>query len=1119
MSPARINDDPLIVVVRREGAADLGPFDFDVPGVPLGVKKALKAAFEAKVRTGGGWAAPKTIRWGFHAAVTFAQDISVANPRLGEIGDVTAGILDAWSHSGHSGFPPPNSDINAVRTLLKAAGGLPEPTLAYLVRRRPPRTLQPHTLEEQELLVDVAWEVTGGTFRRIRDNLQVRDRYRSGEEPAETPWGTFRDYGRCTAGELLHYVSINGDTPGWAHTDAKELKDFLQIPVRRFKDALFLSRAEVFALQVLFVAEGGYSPESLGDLEAVDPGISEDAIAAHVTEDGGRAGCPGCSDGGVPEARAHLHAIAAFLTQPAREAWATLGHPTKLLFVCGVQRGRSSDPATRFAVGKSLRNHTPRDWARRSGVQQAAGVRWPHLQRLRPATSPGDTHGNEVIGPPVSGANGGGHGNFSDLRNAPAWVESIIAAFQRLTGPGGKWRSREAARAGAGVLRRIAREMAAAHPHAEVIDDITTVMHGEWCARAISGADGRRDSADIAHALFREVWSWARAGDAAPSAGGGRTASLPEPGWDPDQQGAGGELTVIATSAGGVLIDFRAFDVPRGLLVPFVDLFRKETVLGGRWRSRATVKGYASEAKRFLREISVANPDLSEIEDLTPEMWWAWTQPEQGGGPPGNTVKRAMRLLQDIEGLPETTRQAVRRHHVPRKKSRERGYSVSEARAFWGALQEMMDEAVRRIGPNREKHARYLSGQEPPDSPKYWISGEWWTEGSYLDHVFRHSRAPSKMGPATRTRLRAALGIASGAPPTSALFPTTTEMFSLMLMFVYEGGENLSVLGGMEPGGFRADDFESDPPILMVEYDKPRRGARRFSWETIIGRQASIREVAELLTETAREACAEIGHPTSLLFTTSSVPKRSTDPAHWFITDWSGISGYAGPAWSKLTGVTDDGGKHPTLRRMRRTRAVMSEVPRQNTLQTHWTEYRRDDPKTLEIAVAVLPNVQARIIADAKTYERQLRILRTTEASAAPEELARALGVKQERVQPLLDGDHDTALVACPDMYQSPFGEPGQPCPVVSYRSCFGCPCAIMTERHLPGVATYRDELITATRHLTEEEWQEGYAQTFEQVEDALSQWTPEEVDAARGASTAAHVIAARALLDSDSGA
>ena len=42
MSPPRINDDSLTVVVRREGAADLGPFDFDVSGVPVGVKKALK---------------------------------------------------------------------------------------------------------------------------------------------------------------------------------------------------------------------------------------------------------------------------------------------------------------------------------------------------------------------------------------------------------------------------------------------------------------------------------------------------------------------------------------------------------------------------------------------------------------------------------------------------------------------------------------------------------------------------------------------------------------------------------------------------------------------------------------------------------------------------------------------------------------------------------------------------------------------------------------------------------------------------------------------------------------------------------------------------------------------
>ena len=1121
MNPPRINDDSLVVVVRREGAADLGPFDFDVPGVPVGVKKALKAAFEAKVRPGGGWASPRTIGDAFRAAVTFAQEIVVANPRLNEIGDLTAGMLHVWSRSSRSGSVPYEDRIRRVRMFLNATDGLPESTRDYLGRRRR-QTLEPHPAEEQELLVEGAWEQTGRTVRRLRDNLEVRDRYRSGGEPDDALWGAFRGYGRCTVGELLDHLSREGDVPGKVYAHANELQSLLQIPGRRLKDALFLNREEIFALQALFVVEGGYLPELLNDLEVRGLGTSEAAIAAHIKKDGERLGNPGCSEGALLEARAHLHAIAVFLTQPAREALAAVGHHTDLLFVLGRQDNRSDDPAMRFASGTSIRPAAPIGWERLTGVQSAEG-RWPHLQRLRPATSLHDAH--EIISMRVSSENGTDYEayDFSDLSNPRAWVESLISAFRRLTESGGKWQARDAARAGAGVLRRIAREMTAAYPHVDAIDDISTGMLGEWCTQAISSAHGRRDSADIAHALFREARSWAGVdsadGGAVPGAGRGRAASLPEPGWDPHEPGVGEELTVIATGAGGALIDFSVFDVPHGLLVPFVDLFRQETDLGGRWRSPATVTRRVSEAKRFLREIVAANPDVSAIEDLTPEMWWAWTYPAQGGRPPAKAVGSVMVMLKRIEGLSDATRSVVQRHHVELEESDEPPYRFPEAGAFRDASQEHIDEVVRRIGPNHERLIRYRSGQEPPDSPKFLISGEWWSAGTYLHHLFCHGRAPSGAPPSTMKRLRAELGVPPKASLTSALFLTLVEVYSLLVLFVYAGGENLSVLDGMYARSFRADDRESDPPVLVVEYDKPRRGARRLSWETLIGYRASLREVAEFLTEPAREALAELGHPTNRLFIGFVARTRSSDPARRFISDWGVRSTRGAVAWTERTGVTDDNGKHPSLQRLRRTHQVMFEVPRQNTLKTHWDVYRRDAPQTRERAATVWSNVEARIIEDAKTYERQMRILRTTDASAGPEELARALDMKQERVQPLLDGDHDTALVACPDMYQSPFGEPGQRCPVVSYRSCLGCPCAIMTERHLPGVVTYRDELVATTGHLTDEEWQEGYATTFEQVVDAVSQWTPEEVAEARASATVADVTAARALLDSDRGA
>ena len=76
--------------------------------------------------------------------------------------------------------------------------------------------------------------------------------------------------------------------------------------------------------------------------------------------------------------------------------------------------------------------------------------------------------------------------------------------------------------------------------------------------------------------------------------------------------------------------------------------------------------------------------------------------------------------------------------------------------------------------------------------------------------------------PSARLKLRAVrdmLGLAEGQYYAEALFLNATEILSLQMLFVLEGGYNGSTLNDMKIGNFRADDRESDPPVEM-------RGAR-----------------------------------------------------------------------------------------------------------------------------------------------------------------------------------------------------------------------------------------------------------------------------------------------------
>ena len=157
--------------------------------------------------------------------------------------------------------------------------------------------------------------------------------------------------------------------------------------------------------------------------------------------------------------------------------------------------------------------------------------------------------------------------------------------------------------------------------------------------------------------------------------------------------------------------------------------------------------------------------------------------------------------------------------------------------------------------------------------------------------------------------------------------------------------------------------------------------------------------------------------------------------------------------------------------------------------------YVAPDPRTREHARDTMPRLQRRIIGNAREHEHEMRmqVLISSEASVGPL-------------------SQDTAVVACRDISDSPFGERGELCPV-SLRTCFQCSNGYMTPDHLPRVLTYMSELKARTRHLSDEEWQDTHAYTYSVLQDAIGQFTEAELNEARGSVTPADLAVVDAVL------
>ena len=1060
----------------------------DIDGPP-GVVEPLKAAFERKTAPGGGWTGDSSTEVGASAARCFMNEVVAPNPGVTEIGDISAEMWRTWCGPVLS---LGKSYISFMRSLLLEVDGLPEPTVEAVRGRR---RFTPYSDTEEQAFGDASRLLAESLITRIGGNAEKRARYLAGETPTDEVrvWIAGREW---PSGEVLDYVFHHGVEPGsMSHIARRRLRGALKMPPRsRWKAALFPIAGEIAALQFLFVLEGGYNPPSLQGMKVGAFGAErhEDPAALAAEAAAIRLGTPGAAET-LQAKRERLHRIAEFIGRPARDWLAARGHPTGALFVAYSHASKSA-PARQFTTNWSApeRAFAFKSWSSLTGIRADDGS-VPSIVRLR---SDGPPVGEIRV--PVRGEADDDvrDRDFSDLAYLPSqWIEPLCGAFGRLAGPGGEWRAKDVVLAGSGVLRRVARELPLANPGLTTIDDITKEMWERWRNSVGRGPGDSRAVVDLARSLLQEAGCLV--GSDAALSGRLTAATLPDPGWRPTELVGEGGLHGTMPGGDGWTWDFRDIPAPLGIKEPIAAAFARMAGIGGAWKAITTVKTKERCVKRFLESLAFANPDIATIQDVTAEAWWKWLGEGNAGGPPSNSDIGSMRkLLLDIEGLRETTRRALVSHRSsPRKESAVTSYDDKEERALRTAAARDIRKATYLIGTNLDKRDLYRRGEEPADAVRVRIAGKDYSHGALVHHLSFDGKMPGPVGKAQAKAVRDMLGLAKGQYYAEALFLNATEIFSLQMLFVLEGGYNCSTLNDMKIGNFRADDRESDPPVEMREHEKPRRGSRRFFWETLIGDTQKLAELAEWITQPARDALAALGYPTDALWVGIATSQSRHWPRRRFNTDYSKNRWSTARRWLGRTGVADNTGGHPTHQRLRRTHQVIHDKASGHTQETHDTMYVAPDPRTREHARDTIPRLQRRIIGNAREHEHQMRmqVLISSEASVAPL-------------------SQDTAVVRCRDISDSPFAERGELCPV-SLRTCFQCSNGYMTPDHLPRVLTYMSELKARTRHLSDEEWQDTHAYTYSVLQDAIEQFTEAELNEARGSVTPDDLAVVDALL------
>lgn len=325
-------------------------FDFtDIPAAPT-LLDDLVRAFASGVAPGGRWQSVATAEAVAGTVKHLARYLTEFHPNVVSLADLNAEVWWAWRSEKEQNTRWPGQ-VTMMRALLSEATALPQSTRRAMRAKavKPRKRLPTNDAYTQEEFADIrtaANQRVNQALRRIKANTEVMQRYLDGDEPADAH--SFRVQGtRWTVGSLLAHLSRTGMMPSQYLAWAVSQKSCFDLRgVANPAQALFPSIDEVQCLMVLLVCERGFNLSVMNSLtvdsfRASDPATEEPVHTVGV--DKPRRGSRRYSNEILAGEAGKLWERAFTLTQPCREALASLGRPTDKLLVAHRHKNLKSD--------------------------------------------------------------------------------------------------------------------------------------------------------------------------------------------------------------------------------------------------------------------------------------------------------------------------------------------------------------------------------------------------------------------------------------------------------------------------------------------------------------------------------------------------------------------------------------------------------------------------------------------------------------------------------------------------------------------------------------------------------------------------------------------------------
>ncbi len=470
----------------------------------------------------------------------------------------------------------------------------------------------------------------------------------------------------------------------------------------------------------------------------------------------------------------------------------------------------------------------------------------------------------------------------------------------------------------------------------------------------------------------------------------------------------------------------------------------------GRWRSAASMDAAHKTTLAFLRSLDRLGIAITSLAQFGPEAWWTWRADRESANRWPGQVNLMRVLLKDAPEVGPLTRRALaQRTHKPRQRLYG-SYTVAEFEAIRRRAAELVRATESRISSNSAALQAHRSGEQGDSEPTVTIGDRPWTRGALLEQLHAEGRLNfGRKGRSTARRMAALLGTGD-LHPSYALFPTRTELLSVMVLLVCDRGYNLSTLHSLTVPDLASGNPEEadDDPVLLAHLDKPRRGHRRYFTNSFTGPHAQTLQRAVTITAPARECLAGLGHPSKQLLIAGSCSGVTDHPTRIFVTD-AFTNGGAVRRWDQIADLTTDHGEalHLHFNRLRLSEQVINRKSSQNTDTVSEDLYRRPDVLTAHLLQDVILDGQDDALAHA---EATLRMRYTSDLQE--------LGLPAPTATSVADGALDTAVGACTDFTHSPFTPDGQAC-TASFLMCLACPNAVATPAHLPRLLALRDAL------------------------------------------------------------